>query len=334
MVKSEMDKLLFKAIRSSGLTKYIEVAKKDMLFEYIVSYVNDQEYFENYFVMINTLYKFRDELDDNERLILDKYESMLKNLKQKCLNNELDDTERIMYALILASSLVNNCCINLSDCSDYIANIYNKGHIYHTYEEVFLIIANTLNILNKEYNSNVALVFDENRNNICSYRYEDGRKEIVIGSILKYVINRFANKENLTYYSIVYYVVFAIMHEFYHSIQFPYGVQNSFDLDNPTYRKEGLVALFNKDFYNKFHNNFSFEIDADEFAFSNIESYISELMDDKKKKKSEFRVKCFRRISEGKLKISQKKVAEKLNQKYENIDEKIEKMLKVGDNNE
>lgn len=319
MVKREIDDLMFKAIRSSGLTKYIEVVKKDMLFEYIVSYANDQEFIENFFIMINVLYKFRDELNDNEKLILDKYESMLKNLKQKCLNNELNNTERIMYALILARSLVNNCCVNLSVCSDYITNVYNKGIIYYTSEEVYLILANTLNILNKEYNSNVALVFNEDKKNICGYRYEDGRKEIVIGRILIYVINRFANKKNLTYYSIVYYVVFAIMHEFYHSLQFPYGVQNSMIAKNPIYRKEGLVTLFNQDFYNKFHNNFSFEIDADQFAFSNIESFISELMDDKKTKKCEFRVKCFKRISEGKIKLSNQEFIKRLNKEYENF---------------
>lgn len=320
MIKSELDVLLFKAIRTSGLTKYIEAAKKDLLFEYIASYINDQEYFENFFVMINVLYQFRDELNDNEKLILEKYESMLAKLKQKCLNNELDNTEIVIYPLILYQSLVNNCCVNISDCSVYIRNVYNKGITFYTYEEVFLILANTLNILNKEYNSNVVLVFDDNKNNICSYRYEDGRKEIVIGSILKYVINRFANKKNLTYYSIVYYVVFAIMHEFYHSLQFPYGIQDNDSIKDPVYKMEAIVALFNEDFYKQFHNNFSFEIDADQFAKENIDQYISKIIDEKKLKKSELRVRFCRRICGIKLKLSQKKFAEKLNQEYEKIE--------------
>lgn len=332
MSQTETNNIMLKAIRTSGINKYLDVAKEDLLFEYIACFVDDNEFLLNFLSIINVLKDSKDKLNEDEKLLLEKYEQMVNLLKQKCLDNELDNMERIIYLLLLSNSLINNYRNDFPDIFDYMNNT-SDGIIYYSSEEIFLIMAYTLHRLNQEYNNDVFLIFDEDKNEICSYRYYKGRKEIVVGGILIRIINFFANKKNSRYFTLLYYSVLVVMHEFFHSIQFPKGIQNPLSVENTTYRKEGLIALFKTDFYNRFHNNFCFEQDANEFAFTNINDLLLRFMDEKRIKKSRFKVICFKRISEGRLKLNQQEFAKRINQEYESLGGKVEKQLKRSDIN-
>ncbi len=332
MGENDKNLLMLKAIRSSGLSDYYEATKKSVLFEYVASFCNDYEFVLNFLCLIEILKNNKDKLKEEELLILEASENMFDKLSKKCISGELDNSEAIIYLMYLSHSVQNNSIDDLSKIPNYLNRYYFRNRRFYLPDEIIVLFANTLIFLNQACNSDVTLVFDMSSKNTFSYRFK-GRKEIVVGENLIKKINGFESRKKSNYYSLVYYSIYAIIHEFFHSFQFPRGIQNINEIEDSTYAKEAFVTLRNIKFYHKYHDNFKFENDADNFADEYINYILGDIMGKIMVCQSQIRVKYARKASKERIRVSKKKFAKLLNREYDNLKEEEAKKLKRSNYN-
>lgn len=158
----------------------------------------------------------------------------------------------------------------MKDLRDYL-RLLNQHQRLVTTEDIEYIF----NILSSLFDVEIkGLEFVENDSYILSYDYSNKRVRVDYNSVIKYYFEK-AKKSGLDLVSLInYYITFALIHEFCHE------VQRSSELDSDIkkvydlcfrYTGEGettnkLVEMVRKMIYNKLHDYFAIEINANVIA--------------------------------------------------------------------
>ena len=244
--------------------------------------INDNEYYEliNYFnnlssdekdKYISSFLKKRKNLSDVKK-IYKCYLELLKRVK----NEEITKEEKSVYEfissyLIFFNKFKNNKAFNIYS-HKYLNNL-GKDNLFI---KNTLIVQDIINLLNEKYNLNVTLKHEYMNRSVGSIDVLNDKDEIEIN---RYFYNLFLNDED-EYYSVAS-LIFVLSHEYKHLIQ-KSKYFNS-EVDNQKYYNELFLMAGAPFFYRKYHNYFSTEMEANEFAFNNVNELMKKYFPELKK---------------------------------------------------
>lgn len=258
-------KIMIKIVRSSKhIDTIYEVAKKyDLLYMFLNLSTEGRE---SFIIIIRELKKLKsEELLENEKTVLEKFDQMTDYLISKCKDKTLSDEETKFLLMLLANALIDNTKGLDEIINFYFNNYYFKNKKYYIGEEIVLINNYIINFLNQLNNSQIELKYVSSKevSSHASIRRKEAKTEFLINKDLYLPLITIDQIPEKDYYSFLTYQVFCIMHEFYHNKQF-----DGFDNDKLNVKeiKEYIVAFHSYNFYSKYHDNFKFEQDADQFA--------------------------------------------------------------------
>jgi len=247
--------------------------------------INNYHNFVNYFYKLNNAEKeniikvcieYKKNNDYNiKNGNLNKIYDMYKILLHKLEYNELNFKEKEIYEFIKRTEIsigeFENDNLFEKYCNKYLKNGNLKNY---NNNNIFLIMQDMLNELNKKYNNDSHLIItDEYEIAYTNWLNKETRGKIVIGE--KYIER--INIWSKTYEKIEYviaYSLFLVLHEYKHLLQtYDFIINNS--IHNTIYFKEEFMICRVNSLYQKFHDNFVTEKEANEFAYHNIFDYLS-----------------------------------------------------------
>lgn len=207
---------------------------------------------------------------EEEKKHLETFDAVFATLCEKCRRYALSEKEEKIFRKIIAYSLVYDFgFMNWEILSIYL-NHYSFGKDpQFTPDELILLQAYSVQFINQMTASSISLVFalDCFTDATCHIRREEGK---FILQFDKSVYRELLEAESLSkddYYYLLFYNTYGILHEYLHSRQMLMLVNGEDSLDLSRIRKEVVVLYLAHDFYEKYHNNFKIENDADDFAF-------------------------------------------------------------------
>ena len=223
---------------------------------------------------------------------IDKIYNMYKILLHKLQYNKLNFKEKSIYEvitkiLIYSEEFEHNKWFNKYS-NDYLQNRISKISI----NNLFLIMQDVLNDLNKKYNKNYKIGFS-NSDDIAyvSWTDKENRWKIMIGQIFIDDFKKWLKSEKSIEETISY-TIFIILHEFKHLLQIDdYFINNT--VGSSKYIKEVFMIDQTNGFYNKYHDNFITEKEANVFAYNYLFDYLYKYIDFNKKDVEKYIIRRF-----------------------------------------
>ena len=266
MNKDNNFKLNYNIKTYKGFVNYffnLEYKEKDIIVKECFKYVKN-----NYKPQNKTMYK-----------IYEMYKILLHKLKYDKLNIK----ERFIYEYINAYLIYNNLFENNLLFEKYCNTYLNNITLDNIECKIKLIIQDVINTFNKEYLLDVKLtneISDFDNDILGCVHWNDLKQEIVIYDDV-YDIE--VNNDNLI--STISELIFITSHEYKHVIQKLdcYYTNNHFN--KMSFEDFCLRALFYK-FYDKYHDYFETEKDADLFALEKLEDLLLKYRSKDKKLKT------------------------------------------------
>lgn len=217
-------------------------------------------------------------LREEEKTFLDSYDEMVEKLFVKNRNRDLSSGESKVLLFILSYFSLYNNSYKEEDITIYFNNYYYKGTKYFLVEELILLNNLIVSFINTMMNSEVNFKYEQFSGPPVHINNINGVKEINVSYSLYYDLlekNKISKKD---YYYLMVYQVYSLLHEFYHSIQFDLFNDNKNYDDLENLKKELVVLTKNREFYDKYHNNFKFEKEADEFAIKYLKAFLKDII--------------------------------------------------------
>ncbi len=266
--------LLINTIRTSSfINEMYEAACDDVL---LGKFINlSKKYKDNFISVIDILTKLdKTELTDKEKVILQKYNSMMDDLTMKCKNKQLNNDEAKSLLHILASFIIENGIYQQEFMNSYLNNYFFNGKIFFNGEELILLNSYILNFFNQMINTNIKLKYTYSNfidAQVVIKKINEIDAEIYIAKDIYLELLKLDVVSTDDFYYLLVYQTFAMLHEFYHSMQLDTLIFNKSNYpDIERLEKENSVLLNNKEFYHDYHNNFKMEQQADKFAIEHI----------------------------------------------------------------
>lgn len=224
--------------------------------------------------------KYREFFPDIKNGNLEKIYNMYQILLHKLEYNELNIKERYIYEyinsfLILCGEFKNNKLFEFY-CDKYLNNLnYNNFN-----KQIFLILQNIINDLNRHYNKNYKLrLYNKTKDKAFTNWLDKAKKDSIYLSLDIY-LSYFYNKmeTNVDIKKTLASEIFVILHEYKHLLQNDYMLSHNDDLSS-RYKKDLYIITFREKSYDKYHDNLFIEKEANEFAFDNVEKYLSKYLE-------------------------------------------------------
>jgi len=204
---------------------------------------------------------------------LDKIYNMYKVLLHKLEYNKLNFKEREIYEFIKNTEIYigeykNNKYFK-KYCDEYLKHPYLKNYK----NNLFIIMQEILNELNRNYKKEYKLVFtDLDEIAYINWLKKELRGKIAIGGRYIENLNKWIKNNEIIGY-VISYTIFVILHEYKHLLQMDdYFINNT--IGSSKYVKEEFMICEINSFYRKFHDNFLTEKEANKFAYNNLERYL------------------------------------------------------------
>ena len=237
----------------------LEIKEKDNIIKECFKYVKN-----NYKPQNKTLYK-----------IYGMYKILLHKLKY----DKLDIKERFIYEYINAYLIYNNLFLN-NELFEKYCNIYLNNITLDNIEcKLKLIVQDVINVLNNKYHldvKNINIISDNDSNTIAYVCWGNLKQEIFTYDVI-YDVD--VNNNNLTL--TISELIFYISHEFKHVIQ----KLDCYYTDNPFNKsafEDFCLRSLSIRLYDKYHNYFETEKDANNFALDTLNSLIYKYFDKSK----------------------------------------------------
>ena len=249
---------------------YVDKSYKDFVIYFFKLNDNEKKY------IIKNVYNYRSNNFTPKNKTFDMLNNMYEILLQKIKYNELNGMERNIYEyinayLIYYNKFETNMVFDLY-CDKYLSNIT----INNINNKILLITQNVVDILNKKYHLDVKIVN-------ASYEYET--KVLASVDIFSKQNEIFINKnmskievDNKNLFLSVARIIFIILHEYKHILQY-YDIINSKSITNKSLIDKVYLREITYDFYNKYHNYFFTERNANDFAFSVLKIFLMKYFD-------------------------------------------------------
>lgn len=270
------DNFVLKIIRNSGETyqkylkmqsaqQYMEMSKEDLI---------------GYLSFLSVLLEHLAETTEEEKKALENFQVIFAAFCEKCRHYEFTEQEEKVFRYTIAFSLVYNFgFMNYEILSFYLNHYYFGKKPAFTPDELILLQAHCVHFINQMTASSIEISFPVSfSNSICSITRQNGK------FLMKFAYSFYSqllNDESLSeedYYYLIVYHTFAILHEYAHSKQMLMLVDNKEYEESSRIREEIVVLHCSPSFYEKYHNNFLIEKEADQFALQNLAGVLQNMI--------------------------------------------------------
>jgi len=218
------------------------------------------------------------ELTKKEQIIIEDYDNMIEKLLYKCRIKTLSESELKVLLFIMSYCSLNNNSFEDEDINVYFNNYFYNGSTYFLVEELILFNNSIVSFIGKmmnidvklNYNKFVEVPFCINKNNDVA--------EITASYDMYSELFELDTISKEDFYYLLVYQSYALLHEFYHTIQIELVMNNKNYDDIERLEKELVILTKNKEFYNKYHNNFKIEKEADNFALESLKHLLKDVI--------------------------------------------------------
>lgn len=273
------DNLLLEFFRNEGdISEIYKVCESNDLFAYYNKMYQDERKQFHYIIKLLKSDSILN-INEDEKVIVKRYEKLVHDLSNKCVNESLSEEEIRVYLSLLAYSMIDGYLENQEDIVRYLNKYYFNGTRYLIGEEHVLLLVNILNFINQAFNMHIGIFFkDFSNGDFASMNFEDVNLRLKLGETwYKDLIEQNQISEE-DYYYLLYYEGFAILHEFYHANDLRESIELGIVHHEERKEKELVVQYNNPEFYVKYHENFKFESDANEFGLKYVDYLLKEII--------------------------------------------------------
>ncbi len=253
------------------------------------------------------------EIDEYKRFFNEKKKILYLNnlidyLDKDSIDNNLGCRSSDTFLLINRFRFINNLYINKDAVSSYFNSCFLNKKKY-TLDDLNILFQETYKFLMNYFNEPYEKIKLSNNYNNNTYYYHQKMILEVSKDIYEHAKSKAISEEEFTKLAVR--QTWSLAHEFAHTAINKYVERNN-DKDNIFFR-ESVINLFDNEFYEKNHNNFQTEIEANSFALCFTRYLLKDILDEKivtleiDKKREE--------ISSLKTNITKKNI----NDEYENI---------------
>lgn len=272
---SKYDNLILSLIREGNyIDKMHDIVRESKLLMDLSR--KDQLIFLDNISFLNNL--DRNELTDKEQMIIKDYNNMIEKLLYKCKRKTLSESELKVLLLIMSYFSLNNNSFKDEVINVYFNNYFYNGSAYFLVEELILFNNSIVSFIGKMLNIDAKLDYNKFIDIPFSITRNKDVAEITVSYDLYFELLKLdtISKEDFCY--LLVYQCFALLHEFYHSIQFELVMNNKNYDDIERLEKELVILTKNEKFYTKYHNNFKLEKEADSFALKFLKYLLKDVI--------------------------------------------------------
>lgn len=255
---------------------------KEEIFKFTINVpINNYESFVNYFYKLDSdtkndivfytmLYvKYKEYLDiknGNIEKIYNFYKILLRKLEYDKLNVKDKYLYEYVNAYLILFGEYKNDKLFDKYCNEYLVKT-NKNNFN---KEIFLILQDLINILNKKYNKSYTLCLVEQKPIAATNwmkKERMGKICLRVTDYIDYFLDKNTSSTNII--KTLTNQIFIILHEYKHLLQMD-EFYSSRETIKEYERDLYLISVVPKRLYNKYHENFIIEKEANEFAYDNF----------------------------------------------------------------
>ena len=205
-------------------------------------------------------------LQKNDEDVITKIDNIYKNLLNNSNQNQLTRKENNLLLDISARYIINNIAVDDRKLMEYIFNYLLDNRQYKP-EEIVLYLNYFRCFLNDYHNKEIEFNFKNSLH--CNYEFgipiKIKIKEMMVNAC---AFRKLLHQEKLSEGSYNHHLMinnFLVVHEYAHALQQDYINRNNNDITE-NYKIESIIMKKEPNFYQKYHDSFDTEIEADDYA--------------------------------------------------------------------
>lgn len=245
-------------------------------YENFVNHYNSLEWKEKV-KLLEKIINIKTNNNESDKSDIKEIDLLFSYLIQKISTKKLTEQENELFLGISSRYLINNIKIDDNIINDYVCNYLSNNRQYKP-EEIIIYLNYFRCYFNNFFNKKITFNFK----NRMHTDYEFGipiNPKIEQMMVNVCIFKKLLDKQELDkqrYFHHLVIIAFLIIHEYIHILQKDYIDKNYYNEKSAeNYIIESLIMKIDKQFYQKYHDYFNMEYDADEYAIMYVPYFLN-----------------------------------------------------------